>query len=148
MNMQEFKANERTFQGVLLNAFQTIITSSVDSKMKEFVELKSTSWDAQDEILVKDAAKKAFSNGVKYFVTGTPRQLIIYKTFMEGTPLLERKLKFYHLSSVKTDNDVLTPSFQKQIIPVVTQFLKELSDIVHGVVEVHWDSVDKIFVNT
>jgi len=174
--MQEFKANERTFQGVLLNTFQsiindnadikfvsafqeqnvgvgesrfsdTIITSSADSKQKVFVELKPTSWDAQDEILVTDAARKAFNNGVEYFVTGTPRQLIIYKTFMEGTPLLERKLKFYHLSSVKTDNDVLTPSFQKQIIPVVTQFLKELSDIVHGVVEVHWDSVDKIFVN-
>ena len=174
--MQEFKANERTFQGVLLNTFQsiindnadikfvtafqeqnvgvgesrfsdTIITSSIDSKRKIFVELKSTSWDAQDEILVTDAAQKAYKNGVKYFVTGTPRQLIIYKTFMEGTPLLERKLKLYNISSIKTDNDILTPSFQKQISPVVTQFLKELSDIVHDIVEAHWDSVDKIFVH-
>ncbi|NJD23011.1 MAG: SAM-dependent DNA methyltransferase [Melioribacter sp.] len=174
--MQEFKANERTFQGVLLNTFQTIIienddikfesvfqeqnvgvgesrfsdtiiTSSVDSKQKVFVELKPTSWDAQDEILVTDAAQKAFNNGVEYFVTGTPRQLIIYKTFIEGTPLLERKLKLYQLSSIKTDNDVLAPSFQKQINPVVTQFLKDLSDIVHGITELHWDSVDKIFVN-
>lgn len=174
--MTDFKANERTFQGVLLNTFQTIInddadikfesvfqeqnvgvgesrfsdaiiTSSVDSKRKIFVELKPTSWDAQDEILVTDAARKAFNNGVEYFVTGTPRQLIIYKTFIEGTPLLERKLKFYPISSIKTDNDVLAPSFQKQITPVITQFLKELSDIVHGVTEVHWDSVDKIFVN-
>lgn len=30
--MQEFKANERTFQGVLLNAFQSIINDTADIK--------------------------------------------------------------------------------------------------------------------
>ncbi|KAF0146898.1 MAG: hypothetical protein FD143_3182, partial [Ignavibacteria bacterium] len=90
--MLEFKANERTFQGVLLSTFNsiledspeikfdsafqelnvgvgesrfsdTIITSNVDSKLKVFIELKNQSWDATDEDLVNDAMMKAFNQG-------------------------------------------------------------------------------------
>lgn len=174
--MIEFKANERTFQGVLLSTFNsilqdnpdikfdsafqelnvgvgesrfsdTIITSSVDSKLKVFIELKNQSWDATDEDLVNDAMMKAFKNGIEYFITGTPRQLVLFKTFEPNTTPQDRKLKLYYLANVKSDNDVTTPAYQSQIQPTVKLFLQDLSNLVHGITDIHWDSIDKQFIN-
>lgn len=174
--MIEFKANERTFQGVLLSTFNsllqdnpeikfdsafqelnvgvgesrfsdTIITSSVDSKLKVFIELKNQSWDATDEDLVNDAMMKAFKNGIEYFITGTPRQLVLFKTFEPNTTPQDRKLKLYYLANVKSDNDVTTPAYQTQIQPTVKLFLQDLSNLIHGITDVHWDSIDKQFIN-
>lgn len=174
--MIEFKANERTFQGVLLSTFNsilqnnseikfdsafqelnvgvgesrfsdTIITSSVDSKLKVFIELKNQSWDATDEDLVNDAMMKAFKNGIEYFITGTPRQLVLFKTFEPNTTPQDRKLKLYYLANVKSDNDVTTTAYQSQIQPTVKLFLQDLSNLIHGITDVHWDSIDKQFIN-
>lgn len=174
--MIEFKANERTFQGVLLSTFNsilkdnseikfdsafqelnvgvgesrfsdTIITSRVDSKLKVFIELKNQSWDATDEDLVNDAMMKAFKNGIEYFITGTPRQLVLFKTFEPNTTPQDRKLKLYYLANVKSDNDVTTPAYQSQIQPTVKLFLQDLSNLIHGITDVHWDSIDKQFIN-
>ena len=174
--MPEFKSNERTFQGVLLTAFNkiieenptfnfspaeqeqnvgvgesrfsdTIISSSADSNLKVFVELKNSSWDATDEELVTDAMTKAFNQGIEYFITGTPRQLVLFRTFEPNTTPLERKLKLYYLANVRSDNEVTTPTYKSQILPVVKQFLKELSDLIHGVTDVRWDTIDKQFIN-
>lgn len=169
-------ANERTFQGRLFILAQNaidesetisfdkiyqeqntgnttakfsdgIITSSVDATKKVFIELKNASWDATDDDLVFDAANKANINGAEYFITGTPRQLIIFQTFKPNTTLQERKLKIYNLSNVKKDDEILLPQYEREIIPKLKIFLQELSDIVHGVKEVTWDSIDKFFVN-
>lgn len=174
--MPEFKANERTFQGVLLTTFNkiieenplfnfapaeqeqnvgvgesrfsdTILSSSADSKLKVFVELKNSSWDATDEELVTDAMTKAFNQGIEYFITGTPRQLVLFRTFEKNTTPLDRKLKLYYLANVRSDNEVTTPSYKSQIFPVVKQFLKELSDLIHGITDVRWDTIDKQFIN-
>jgi len=174
--MPEFKSNERTFQGVLLTAFNkiieenptfnfspaeqeqnvgvgesrfsdTILSSSADSNLKVFVELKNSSWDATDEELVTDAMTKAFNQGIEYFITGTPRQLVLFRTFEPNTTPLERKLKLYYLANVRSDNEVTTPTYKSQILPVVKQFLKELSDLIHGVTDVRWDTIDKQFIN-
>ncbi len=174
--MQEFKSNERTFQGVLLTAFNkiidenplfnflpaeqeqnvgvresrfsdTIITSSVNSNLKVFVELKNSSWDATDEELVIDAMTKAFNQGIEYFITGTPRQLVLFRTFQPNTTPLDRKLKLYFLANVRSDNDVTTPTYKSQILVTLKQFLKELSDLIHGIIDVRWDSFDKQYIN-
>jgi hypothetical protein len=174
--MSTFKANERTFQGVLLSVFNNIletnteiklgsvfqelnvgvgesrfsdaiISSSVDSNLKVFVELKNSSWDATDEDLVNDAMLKAFNRGIEYFITGTPRQLVLFKTFEPNTTPLERKLKIYNLTNVKSDNDVITQTYKSQIQAPTKLFLKELSDLIHGVKEIHWDSIDKQFIS-
>lgn len=170
-------ANERTFQGELFQIISGILSSNKDIKFSKITqeenigtkgkarfadgmlyssenirkivsfELKNSKWDATDEILVRAAAEKANDNGYQYFVTGTPRQLVVYKTFIEGVPLNERKLKIYPLSNVKNDNDVLTPAYEREVTPKLKLFLSELSDLVHGVKEVHWDSIDAFFVN-
>jgi len=93
--MPEFKSNERTFQGVLLTAFNkiieenptfnfspaeqeqnvgvgesrfsdTILSSSADSNLKVFVELKNSSWDATDEEL-NNQTKKIFLSELSIF---------------------------------------------------------------------------------
>ena len=169
-------ANERTFQGRLFILAQSIvdktvsikfdkfyqeqntgttsakfsdgtITSKVDTRKKVFVELKNASWDASEDDLVNGAASKAYMNGADYFVTGTPRQLIIYQTFKSNTTLQERKLKIYYLSNIKRDDEILLPQYERDILPKLKMFLQELSDIVHGEKEVTWDSIDKFFVN-
>ncbi|MBK7105912.1 MAG: SAM-dependent DNA methyltransferase [Ignavibacteriae bacterium] len=174
--MSNYKANERTFQGVLLTTFNqifkenpelkftsanqeqnvgigenrfsdTIINSSVDSSKKVFIELKNSSWDATDEILVKDAMTKALNNGIEYCVTGTPRQLVLFKTFKPNTTILERKIKLYYLPNVRNDNDVISQTYLTQLQPIIKSFLTDLSNLVHNIQEIHWDSIDKQFIN-
>ncbi|MFL5763896.1 MAG: class I SAM-dependent DNA methyltransferase [Bacteroidia bacterium] len=170
-------ANERTFQGELYRIINDIISgdseinftkitqeenvgtkgkarfadgklySSINKRKIVSFELKNNKWDATDDILVLDAAQKAMNNGYEYFVTGTPRQLVVFKTFEEGVPLNERKLKIYNISNVKKDDDILLSSYEKEIQPKLKVFLKELSDLIHGIKEVRWDSIDKFFVN-
>ena len=122
--MAEITANERTFQGILWNKINELLNeakdisfshilqeqnvgvdnarfsdgllySDKDNNKKVLFELKDTNWDATDERLVFDASMKAFNRGFEYFVTGTPRQLVIYRTFQENTTLNERRLKIY-----------------------------------------------------
>ncbi len=175
--MVKKNANERVFQGELYRIINKILDKNseisfdkitqeeqvgqkghsrfADGKLYSKIaknkivsfELKDTSWDATDEILVKDAFSKASMNGYPYFVTGNPRQLAIFKTFEEGTSLYDRKLKIYNISSIKRIDDILLPTFENQITATLIEFLKDLSNLIHGVKEIHWDSIDKFFVN-
>jgi len=174
--MSVYKANERTFQGLLLtlidgiiksdpdlsfaSIFQeqnigvtesrfsdSILASSTHSNNKIFFELKNSSWDATDETLVMDAMTKSFQNGIEYFVTGTPRQLALYQTFKENTTPLDRKLKIYNLCNLRNDNDILTPAYRNQITPTLKLFLKDLSNLVHNITDIRWDTIDKQFIN-
>lgn len=173
--MPEITANERTFQGILWNKVNELLKeekeisfshilqeqnigvegarfsdgllySEKDITKKVLFELKDTNWDATDERLVFEASMKAFNRGLEYFVTGTPRQIVIYKTFKENTTLNERKLKIYDLSTIRKNDEFTTTTYYKQITQPLKSFLKDLSDIVHGVKEVQWDSIDKFFV--
>ena len=169
--------NERTFQGELYRMINDILQgqeeilftkitqeenvgrkgearfadgklySSQNSRQIVSFELKNAKWDATDEVLVMDAMNKAFNNGYEYFVTGTPRQLAVYKTFEPNTTATERKLKIYTISTVKDDNSVLLPQYEKEVAPKLKLFLRELSDLTHDIKEIHWDSIDKFFVN-
>lgn len=118
------------------------------SKIVSF-ELKNSSWDATDESLVSDAAYKASQNGYDYFVTGTPRQFALYRTYESGKPLPERKIKIYTISNIKKDNEILAPNryYEKIVTEPLSRFLKELSLIVHKEIEIHWDSIDVVYVN-
>lgn len=174
--MQETKSNERTFQGIIWNVFNNILDkdenisfsrilqeqnigigesrfadglleSSVDITKKVLFELKDSNWDATDEDLVYPAMNKAFNKGFKYFVTGTPRQLVIYETFKENTLLNDRKLKVYNISNIRKNVEFTYPGYVTQITQPLKIFLKDLSDLVHNVKEIQWDSIDKFFVN-
>ena len=168
--------NERTFQGELYRIINNLLVenenimfskitqeenvgvgearfadgkiySRADTSKIVSVELKNAKWDATDEVLVTDAMHKAANNGYEYFVTGTPRQLVIYKTFKANTTINDRKLKIYYLSNIKKDDEILLPHYEKQVTPKLKEFLLDLSDLVHEVKEIHWDSIDKYFVN-
>jgi type I restriction-modification system DNA methylase subunit len=124
-----------------------LLTSKKDAKRIVLLELKNSLWDASDERLVRDAMFKAGENGYKYFVTGTPRELIIWETFKEGVPMQDRKYKSYIISTIRKDNEVLTPHYEKDITPRLLEFLKDLAAILHDqTTEIVWDSIDKYFV--
>ena len=120
--------------------------SSIDTSKKVLFELKDSSWDATDEKLVYDAMMKAFNRGYEYFVTGTPRQLVIYQTFRADTTLHDRKLKIYDISTIRKNTEVTTTFFEKQAVPQLKIFLKDLDDLVHGVRAIQWDTIDRFFV--
>lgn len=177
--MLQKSANERTFQGELMRMINKIIAddtnivfskitqeqnvgkkgsakfadgilySAIDTNKKVFFELKNTKWDATDDELVNKAMFDAFNNGVPYFVTGTPRQLVIYETFKPNTTIRERKLKIYNISNVRSDDDVLLPIYEKEVYPKLKVFLAELSQIIHATSQkqIQWDSIDRYFVN-
>jgi len=170
------QANERTFQGILLHEINKIIEenldlsfeqitqeenvgvgnarfadgllySSKDKSKKIIFELKNNSWDATDDELVKAAAYKSVDYGSDYFVTGTPKQLVIFKTLEAGKKLQDRKLKIFDISKIRRDDDVKTENYKNTIRPKLKDFLQTLSNIIHGIKEIVWDSIDKFFVN-
>ena len=170
-------ANERTFQGILFQIVTKIITEEKDIHFEKITqeenigignkqrfadgllyssafknrrvlfELKNTGWDATDEILITDAMNKAIDAGIEYYVCGTPRQLVIFKTFEPNTTIYERKKKIYTISNVKKDDDVLLSNYEKTIYNELKKFLKDLSDLINDFKEITWDSIDKFFVN-
>ena len=173
--MTRKRANERTFQGELFRIINKILEKSnglqfskitqeeqvgiinsrfADGKLYSAInkrsivsfELKDTSWDATDELLVEDAITKATKKGYKYCVTGTPRQLVIFKTFEEGTTIYDRKLKIFNISNVRKVDEVLLPFYEIQITPKIVEFLVDLGKLLHGI-EVTWDSIDRYFVS-
>ncbi len=171
------RSNERTFQGILLNAINNIckensdfnfsritqeeqvgikgtsrfsdgiLYSSLDKSKAVNFELKNLKWDATDEVLVQDAHQKASMKGYPYFVTGTPRQLVIYKTFEVGTTIFDRKLKIYNISRIKKIDSVLSKEYENEIIANLKDFLKELNYLLHNIKIIIWTSIDEFFVN-
>ena len=147
-------ANERTFQGELYRMINDLLQGQEEIQFSRITqeenvgkkgearfadgklysrtntrkivsfELKNTKWDATDDVLVMDAMHKASMNGFEYFVTGTPRQLAVYKTFEPNTTASERKLKIYTISSVKDNDAVLLPQYEKEITPKAQTILK------------------------
>ncbi|MGB1205248.1 MAG: HsdM family class I SAM-dependent methyltransferase [Chitinophagales bacterium] len=173
-------ANERTFQGELYRIINNILEkeesilfskitqeenvgrkgkarfadgklySSKDKSNIVLFELKNVSWDATEDALVMDAMMKAFMNGYEYFVTGTPRQLAIYKTFEKGTEIQDRQVKIYTISNIRRNNDVLLSNYEKIILPKLKAFLQDLSHIVHDTAEAEnivWTDFDTLYVS-
>ena len=171
-----FKPNERTFQGVLVSVanrlfsehpqwgFSTVrmeenvgdaskarfadglLYSALDKSKVVLIELKNSGWDANDDDLVKAAFEKAAANGFVYFITGTPRQLVVYKTFEANRPLHLRQRKTFHLSDAD-DRQIAEPGYEKQIYFKLKDFFKALSDLVHDRAQVLWDDVDKFLAD-
>lgn len=171
------RSNERTFQGILLNAINIIckenpdlnfsrvtqeeqvgvkglsrfsdgiLYSSLDIRKAVNLELKNLKWDATDEALVQDAHHKASLKGCPYFVTGTPRQLVIYKTFESGTALFDRKLKIYNISRIKKIDSVLSKEYENEIVANLKDFLQDLNYLLHNIKVIIWTSIDEFFVN-
>jgi len=171
------QANERTFQGILLNVISEIIVenkelnfaqvtqeeniglgktqrfadgllySALDTNKKVLFELKNSRWEATDDELVDAALFKAVNAGYDFFVTGTPRQLAIYKTFEQGKTTQERRIEIFTISRIRKDDDVKNESFKTTIKSALKGFLKKLSDLVHGISEIIFDTINNLYIN-
>lgn len=171
------QANERTFQGIFLNVISDIISeneelkfaqitqeenigvgknqrfadgllySAVDNKNIVLFELKNTRWEATEDELVDEACNKAINAGYNFFVTGTPRQIAIYKTFESGTKIQDRRIEIFSISNIRKDDDVKTHQFKKSITSRLKIFLKKLSDLVHGVSKIVFDDITNLYIN-
>ncbi len=171
------QANERTFQGILFNTISEIIQENPDfnflkitqeenigvGKVQRFAdgllyssnniknivlfELKNTKWEATEDELVDAAANKAVNAGFDFFVTGTPRQLAIYKTFETGKSIQERRIEIFNLSSIRKDDEVKTQNFKTLITNRLKLFLKRLSNLTHGISEIIFDNINNLYIN-
>ncbi len=171
------QANERTFQGILLTVISEIIIENTDLNFSQITqeenigegaqqrfadgllysatsknirilfELKNTKWEATDDKLVEDALFKASGAKIDFYVTGTPRQLAIYKTFEPDKTAQERRIEIVTISRIRRDDEVKTENFKSTIKNALKIFLKKLSDIVHGVREITYDTINNLYIN-
>jgi len=171
------QANERTFQGILFKVISEIITenqelnfaqitqeenigvgkiqrfadgllySALDNSKKILFELKNSKWEATEDELVEAALLKANNAGFEFFVTGTPRQLAIYKTFEQGKTLQECRIEIFSISKIRKDDEVKSERYKTIIKSALRNFLKKLSDIIHGVKTIVYDTINNLYIN-
>lgn len=85
--------------------------------------------DPYDRDVIQQAFGYAGELGAPYFCTFNGERLIVFNTYEEGVPLLERSTKAYTISNMKEFADTL---------------LDEIADINQG--EAEWDTLDTVFI--
>lgn len=96
-----------------------------NNKIACVIELKRPIVDAYNDELVSDALLKANTLGAPFFATWNVNKLVLWETFREGTSLLDRRLKNYDITEIKTSNEI-----EKRINEIrskVKEFLKDLA---------------------
>jgi len=85
--------------------------------------------DPYDRDVIQQAFGYAGELGAPYFCTFNGERLVVFNTYEEGVPLLERSTKAYTISNMKEFADTL---------------LDEIADINQG--EAEWDTLDTVFI--
>lgn len=85
--------------------------------------------DPYDRDVIQQAFGYAGELGAPYFCTFNGERLVVFNTYEEGVPLLERSTKAYTISNMKEFADTL---------------LDEIADINQGKAE--WDTLDTVFI--
>ncbi len=56
-------------------------------------------------------------------------------------------MKIFNISRIKKIDDIINPVYQKEIYQPIKQFLSELNNLIHGIKEIVWNSIDEYFIN-
>jgi len=95
------------------------------------LELKRPSFNGYSLSLTENAMRKASLLGAPFFATWNVREFVLWETFKEGTPLLERRRLHRDVVSVKRMEEVRRREVQERIKEFLRRFLREF----HGIYE-------------
>lgn len=124
--------------GEHIDGFADIVIFEADESPAVVIEAKSPNGSGRSrrEIdpyankVIRQAFRYAGDIGAPYFCTFNGDRLVVFDTYEEGVPLLQRRTKFYEISNLETFAET---------------FLDELARIRAG--EVRWDADDDAFVD-
>ncbi|MCD6387691.1 MAG: SAM-dependent DNA methyltransferase, partial [Methanophagales archaeon] len=93
------------------------------------LELKRPSFNGYSLSLTENAMRKASLLGAPFFATWNVREFVLWETFKEGTPLLERRRLHRDVVSVKRMSEVRRNDVQAKIKDFLRRFLREFHEI-------------------
>ncbi|MCU4140614.1 MAG: Type I restriction-modification system [Methanophagales archaeon] len=93
------------------------------------LELKRPSFNGYSLSLTENAMRKASLLGAPFFATWNVREFVLWETFKEGTPLLERRRLHRDVVSVKRMAEVRRNDVQAKIKDFLRRFLREFHEI-------------------
>ncbi|MBU1854771.1 MAG: N-6 DNA methylase, partial [Nanoarchaeota archaeon] len=111
------------------------------------IEFKPPSWTPYEPVLVEDAHNKASKEGCKYFGTCNFNKVVIWRTDLEGVPLMERYLQEYDLVKMRTLDDISVKLVQTKLKKRLEEVLKNLEDIYYGRITVKKKAIDEFFID-
>ncbi|HEY3450765.1 MAG TPA: hypothetical protein VGK67_30695 [Myxococcales bacterium] len=111
------------------------------------LEYKLPDTDVADFDLVGNAAQKANAVGAPYFITWNVRDLILWKTFEQSVPLLERQCRWWRNIVDVADLEDLTEQHWRKIEEFLGDLLVELDALLNKKKRFERLPVDQFFVH-
>ena len=100
-----------------------------------------------NEAVVLDAHEKADSSGVQYFFTWNVNRLVLWKTFEQNLPVIQRDQHLFEVVSVKHSNDTRHAHIEARLKDFLTEFLTYYADIYRGVKVLPVKPLDERFID-
>lgn len=127
-----------------------IITVLKGSEWKNycFIEIEDPRLNPYNSSLVESAGNKAFKHGVEYFATWTVNELVLWKSFEVGTPLMQRGQTYFDRNTVGLRVPTYEAALQKrrELNDFLRKFLRHIYDIYVGIERVEKPRPDEVFV--
>jgi len=99
------------------------------------------------ESLVLDAHWKADNAGVKHFFTWNVNRFVLWETFREGTPKLDRSLDFFDWLDIKDSGELSRMETQTAIRKRLEEFLDYFAPIFRGEATLRRKPLDQRFIH-
>jgi len=99
------------------------------------------------EGLVIDAHTKANNEGVSYFFTWNINRCVLWKTFEQGKPIIERYIENFELSrKIRSSQELYSDDVQNNIRDFLRSFLERSAAIITGTQPMLWLPLDEKFI--
>ena len=92
------------------------------------------------------AHEKADELGVDYFLTWNVNQLVLWKTYESGVPMLDRDMERFDVVSIKASEEVTKPHIVDRIKKFLESFLVYFAGILAGTQRIRTKPLDERFI--
>jgi type I restriction-modification system DNA methylase subunit len=99
------------------------------------------------DALVMDAHTKANNEGVEYFFTWNVNRCVLWRTFEQGKPIIERYIEHFELANkIHSSEQLAEPAVQDSIKAFLVSFLERCAAIITGAEPMLWLPLDEKFI--
>jgi hypothetical protein len=134
--------------GKLLRADLVIWEDKSRTKTACIIELKRPEYNGYSLELTDNAMRKANFLGSPFFATWNINEFVLWETFEEGTPLLDRRRWHKDVVAIKRIDDVKSRAVEEKLKKFLREFLtKDFVEICYVKKEVPTLPLDRIFID-